>query len=208
MTRPFPQWRRLAPLLVALNGALFAPSLAADVPRAAPPRAVAVLAGGCYWGVESVFRHVRGIVSVTSGFATPVPGTLVRPVGRAEAVRIVYDSSRITYREILDVFFSVVHDPTELDSQGPDIGPQYRSIVFVDGDGQRGVARATIDSLGAAHVYARPIVTEVDALQSFQAVGDDQQNYAERHPTESYIVINDVPKLEALRRRFPRLYRS
>lgn len=196
-------------LIVMLAGALFVrrPALA-DVPQAAPASGVTVLAGGCYWGVESVFRHVRGVESAVSGFAIPV--TPAGPAGAepAEGVRITYDPSQISYRQILDVFFSVVHDPTQLNRQGPDVGPEYRSIVFAGNDGERGVVRAYIDSLSAANVFPRPIVTEIAALQSFQVVDDSQQNYAARHPTDPYILINDVPKLEALRRRFPRLFRN
>jgi peptide-methionine (S)-S-oxide reductase len=165
-----------------------------------------VLAGGCYWGVESVFRHVRGVRSATSGYALPASGRLL--VQRVEAVRVVYDPSQISYQQILEVFFSVVHDPTELDRQGPDVGPEYRSMVFAEGDRDRQVVRAYIDSLSAAHVFPRPIVTEVAALRGFQVVEESQQDYAARHPTDPYIVANDAPKLDALRRRFPQLYRS
>jgi len=194
--------------LAAATLALAAAPLAAQTPaRATPPapQAVAVLAGGCYWGVESVFRHVRGVVSVTSGYALPAGGLVSH---RAEAVRLVYDPARISYRQILDVFFSVVHDPTQLNRQGPDVGEEYRSAVFADGDAQRRLVRAVIDSLGAARVFARPIVTEIDALRGFQVVGEDQQDYAAKHPTDPYIVANDAPKIEALRRRFPGLYRT
>ena len=169
---------------------------------------MAVLAGGCYWGVESVFRHVRGVGSATSGYAVPVAVAGAASAGRVEAVRVVYDPSRLSYRQILDVFFSVVHDPTQLNRQGPDVGEEYRSIVFVAGDAERVVVRAYIDSLTAARVFPGPIVTEIAELGSFQAVGESQQNYAARHPTDPYIVVNDAPKLEALRRRFPRLYRD
>ena len=194
--------------LAAATLALAAAPLAAQTPaRATPPapQAVAVLAGGCYWGVESVFRHVRGVVSVTSGYALPAGGLVSH---RAEAVRLVYDPARISYRQILDVFFSVVHDPTQLNRQGPDVGEEYRSAVFADGDAQRRLVRAVIDSLGAARVFARPIVTEIDALRGFQVVGEDQQDYAAKHPTDPYIVANDAPKIKALRRRFPGLYRT
>ena len=169
---------------------------------------MAVLAGGCYWGVESVFRHVRGVRSATSGYATPVPSAGAPSAGHAEAVRIVYDPSQLAYRQILDVFFSVVHDPTQVNRQGPDVGEEYRSIVFVASDRERDVVRAYIDSLSAARVFPRPIVTEIAALRSFEAVDASQQNYAARHPTDPYIVVNDVPKLEALRRRFPRASRD
>lgn len=168
----------------------------------------AVLAGGCYWGVESVFDHVRGVKSVTSGFAIPVTVEGERFEGAAEAVRIEYDTSVVSYRQLLDIFFSVVHDPTQLNRQGPDVGPNYRSIVFADGDQQREVVRAYIDSLSGAHMYSRPIVTRIAALQSFQAADPSQQHYAERHPYAPYIVINDVPKVKALKERFPTLYRE
>jgi peptide-methionine (S)-S-oxide reductase len=180
---------------------------AASAPQRTPSAAVAVLAGGCYWGVESVFRHVRGVRSATSGFALPArSGT--SSVRRVEAVRIVYDPSRITFRQILDVFFRVVHDPTEMNRQGPDVGAEYRSMVFVDGERQRGVVRSYIDSLTAARVFPRPIATEIAALRGFQVVDDSQQDYANRHPDDPYIVTYDVPRIEALRRRFPRLYRG
>ncbi len=179
---------------------------AATAVRAKPHghEAVAVLAGGCYWGVESVFDHVRG-VTATSGYAYPVsePGGTT---GRAEAVRLVYDPSRITYQQILEVFFTVVHDPTQLNRQGPDEGTDYRSVIFVQGDSERAVARHFVDSLAAAHVYPRPIVTRIDVLKSFEPVGPDQQHFAEKNPDNPYIVYNDAPKLVALQRRFPSLY--
>lgn len=196
--------RRL--LLLAALAAATACRAAAAGGHEAPGRAVVVLAGGCYWGVESVFRHVRGVESVTSGYALPV-GPAAGSTGHAEAVRIVYDPSRISYRQILDVFFSVVHDPTQLDRQGPDEGEDYRSIVFVAGDPERRAVRAYIDSLTAARVFPRPIVTAIAELKAFLPVDASQQDYAARHPTDPYIVTNDVPKIEALRRLFPSLYR-
>jgi peptide-methionine (S)-S-oxide reductase len=167
--------------------------------------AVLVLAGGCYWGVESVFHHVRGVESAVSGYGTPA-GTA--SAGPAEAVRVTYDPAQISFRQILDVFFLVVHDPTQLNRQGPDVGPEYRSLVFATNDRERSTVRGYIDSLSAAHVFPRPIVTGIVALRSFRPVDDSQQDYAARHPTDPYIVINDVPKLAALRRRLPRLYRN
>ncbi len=210
MTRRHASRRSLSLALVLLAGVpLGHPGAAgASARRAASPRAVAVLAGGCYWGVESVFRHVKGILSATSGYATPVPADGAASAPPAEAVRLVYDSTRISYARILDVFFSVVHDPTQLDRQGPDEGTEYRSIVFVRGGGQRAVVQAYVDSLTAARVYPRPIVTQIARLRKFEAVGPSQQDYAAHHPTDPYIVTNDAPKLEALRRRFPGLYRS
>lgn len=176
--------------------------------RSASGTSEAVLAGGCYWGMEWLFHHVRGVESVTSGFAIPVTAEGGRFEGAAEAVRIEYDSSVVSYRQLLDIFFSVAHDPTQLDRQGPDVGPRYRSIVFADGDSQRGVVRAYIDSLGAAHVYSRPIVTRIAALQSFEPAEPSEQNYAEHHRHSPYILINDVPKVRALKARFPALYRE
>ena len=192
--------------LLLLVAALAAADVSAvgAVPRHARPLATVVLAGGCYWGTESVFRHVRGVVSVTSGYGIPAGESAAQHV---ESVRIVYDPSRLSFHDILTVFFTVAHDPTQLDRQGPDVGAEYRSVVFAAGPERRAV-RAYIDSLTAAHTYPRRIVTEVDALGSFQVVDASQQNYAEKHPTDPYIVINDKPKLVALQRRFPRLYRG
>lgn len=190
------------------------PALAADDggpergARSGSNSSEAVLAGGCYWGMEWIFRHVRGVNAVTSGYAIPVTTEGSSSEGAAEAVRIEYDPSVVSYRQLLDVFFSVAHDPTQLNRQGPDVGPNYRSIVFADGDSQRGVVQAYIDSLDAAHVYPRPVVTRIAPLQSFQAAEPSQQHYAERHPHSPYILINDVPKVRALKKRFPALYRD
>lgn len=189
-------------------------ALASDHDSSAPGVAstastsVAVLAGGCYWGMEYLFDHVRGVKHVTSGFAIPVTEQGGQFEGAAEAVRIEYDSTVVSYRQLLDIYFSVAHDPTQLNRQGPDVGPNYRSIVFPSGDAERGLVRAYIDSLGAAHVYERPIVTKVAALQSFEAAEPSEQHYAERHPHSPYILINDVPKMRALKKRFPALYRE
>jgi peptide-methionine (S)-S-oxide reductase len=193
-------------VLLALAGAPSARRPAAGAPRAT--QAVTVLAGGCYWGVESVFRHVRGVESAVSGFAVPAGAAGSATGSPAEAVRITYDPTRLSYRQILQLFFSVAHDPTQLDRQGPDVGAEYRSIVFVANERERGVVRAYVDSLTAARVFPRPIVTEIAALHSFREVGASEQNYAARHPTDPYIVANDVPKLEALRQRFPGLFRK
>lgn len=179
---------------------------AAAQSKPVPHSATVVLAGGCYWGVESVFRHVRGMQSVVSGFATPTADGKAGAPAPAEAVRLTYDPSQISYHQILDVFFSVVHDPTQLNRQGPDVGAEYRSLVFAGDAAERGAARSYLDSLTSAHVYPRPIVTQIVALQSFHAVDESQQDYAAKHPTAPYIVINDAPKLRALARRYPRLY--
>lgn len=172
----------------------------------------AVFAGGCYWGVESVFEHVRGVKSAVSGFA--FADTTVRsPDGSrpraayAEAVRVVYDPAQVSYAQLLQVFFLVIHDPTQRDRQGPDVGPQYRSVVFPNSEAQRAAVRSYLAELRATGSYAAPIVTETASLREFRPVEESQQDYAARHPTESYILVNDAPKLEALRRRFPALYR-
>ena len=196
-----------APLLVFAGTGAYVAQRRAEPMRAAPGTAVAVLAGGCYWGVESVYRHVRGITSVTSGFAVPAASSRGGSAP-AEAVRLVYDPSKISYHTILEIFFSVVHDPTQVNRQGPDVGAEYRSVVFVAGAVQRAAARAYIDSLARRHVYQRPIVTQIDSLQAFETADPSQQNYAENHPTSRYIVINDVPKIKALAQRFPALFRK
>jgi peptide-methionine (S)-S-oxide reductase len=171
-----------------------------------PNASVAVLAGGCYWGMEYVFDHVRGVTEVTSGYAIPVTANGARFEGAAEAVRIEYDTTVVSYNQLLEIFFSVAHDPTQLNRQGPDVGPSYRSIAFPDGDGQRALVHSYIDSLDAARAYPRPVVTQIATLQSFAAAEPSEQRYAEHHLHAPYIVINDVPKLKALKARFPAFY--
>lgn len=188
-------------LLVSLV-ALLAPG-SASAPAAAG-KAV-VLAGGCFWGVEAVFEHVRGVKSVTSGYATP-DGNGRK--GFAEAVRIVYDPAQIRYEQLLEVFFLVAHDPTQVDRQGPDVGPRYRSIVFVADDDERRIVGGYLDSLRTHATFTAPVATEIAVLRSFRIAEDFHQDYAEHHPQAAYVVVNDVPKLAALRRRFPSLYRQ
>ena len=188
-------------LLVSLVALL--PPGAASAPAA--PRKTVVLAGGCFWGVEAVFEHVRGVQSVTSGYATP-DGNGRK--GFAEAVRIVYDPAQIRYAQLLEVFFLVAHDPTQVDRQGPDVGPRYRSIVFVADDDERRIVGGYLDSLRTHGTFTTPIATEIAALRSFRIAEDFHQDYAEHHPQAAYVVVNDLPKLAALRRRFPALYRQ
>ena len=189
------------------------PDPALDAPLAsAKGEQIAVLAGGCFWGVEAVFEHVKGVTDVRSGYA----GGSAQPVsyeevsagdtGHAESVQITYDPSRITYGQLLKVFFAVAHDPTELNRQGPDTGTQYRSAVFYANKEQKVIAEAYIDQLNKAKVFGRPIVTQVSALQSFHEAEGYHQNYLANHPHEPYIVINDLPKVENLRKQFPSLY--
>jgi peptide-methionine (S)-S-oxide reductase len=171
-----------------------------------------VIAGGCFWGIEAVFEHVKGVTDVTSGYSGGVAKTAdyervsSGDTGHAEAVRITYDPSLITYGQLLRVFFAVAHDPTQLNRQGPDTGPQYRSAIFYADEEQKRIAQSYIAQLDQAKVFARPIVTEVSALKAFYAAEAYHQDYAVHHPDQPYIVAHDLPKVENLRRQFPELY--
>jgi peptide-methionine (S)-S-oxide reductase len=172
----------------------------------------AVLAGGCFWGIEAVFEHVNGVTDVTSGYSGGAAETAHYEMvgsgetGHAESVRITYDPSRISYGQLLKVFFAVAHDPTELNRQGPDTGTQYRSAIFYSDDEQKRIAEAYIKQLNQAKVFERPIVTQVSKLDSFYQAENYHQDYAAQHPDDSYIVFNDLPKVANLRRQFPKLY--
>ena len=186
-----------------------------DAPRASSKgEQTAVLAGGCFWGVEAVFEHVKGVTDVRSGYSGGSPATAqyekvgTGETGHAESVRITYDPSQTSYGQLLKVFFSVAHDPTELNRQGPDTGTQYRSAIFYANEEQQRIAQAYIDQLNRAKVFARPIVTQVSALQSFNEAEDYHQDYLVRHPNQPYIVINDLPKVENLRQQLPGLYKA
>lgn len=174
----------------------------------------AVFAGGCFWGVDAVFKHVRGVTGVVSGYAGGSAATahyeLVSrgDTGHAEAVRVHFDPAQVSYRQLLRIFFSVAHDPTQLDRQGADIGSQYRSAIFYADAEQGRIALDYIRQLAAEHVYAAPIVTEVVPLTQFYPAEEHHQNYLARHPYQPYIVFNDMPKLEELRKRFPEMYRE
>jgi len=193
--------------------ALPAPRLDAPL-KAAPRDAVAVFAGGCFWGVEAVFEHVHGVKQAVSGYAGgnaltahySVVGT--GATGHAESVKVVYDPARVSYGQLLQVFFSVAHDPTQLDRQAPDVGPQYRSGIFTVDAAQQKIARAYIAQLAAAKAFHAPIVTRVEPLKAFYPAEDYHQDYLRLHPTEPYIVYNDAPKLVALKQLFPKLYRG
>jgi peptide-methionine (S)-S-oxide reductase len=172
----------------------------------------AVISGGCFWGVQAVFQHVKGVISATSGYSGGAANTAEYErvsngdTGHAESVKIVYDSSRITYGQLLRVFFSVAHDPTELNRQGPDNGSQYRSSIFYASDEQKRVAEAYIAQLDQAKVFPRPIVTQVVPLKAFYPAEAYHQDYAALHPDNPYIVYNDAPKVAHLRQEFPDLY--
>jgi peptide-methionine (S)-S-oxide reductase len=206
---------------IALSGCRSAPARASQAALPAEPVPVAaaasidtaVFAGGCFWGVEAVFEHLKGVSTAISGYA----GGRVRApsyelvssgtTGHAESVQVVYDPSRISYDQLLQIFFRVAHDPTQLDRQGPDVGSQYRSAVFYRSTAQRDAAMRYVAKLQSAGVYRGPIVTEVAALDVFNPAEDYHQDYLVHHPYQPYIMINDAPKLEQLRRQFPALYR-
>ena len=193
------------------NTAVPAP-VADEVKATAPAKQTAVIAGGCFWGIQAVFQHVKGVVSATSGYAGGSAKTAEYEVvstgdtGHAESVEIVYDPSQITYGELLRVFFSVAHDPTQLNRQGPDSGTQYRSVIFYSNDEQKKIAEAYIVQLDKAKVFPRAIVTQVVPMKAFYPAEAYPQNYAATHPNNPYIVFNDAPKVAHLRQEFPDLY--
>jgi peptide-methionine (S)-S-oxide reductase len=195
------------------NPAAAMPEPVVDAPRASvPSQQTAVLSGGCFWGVQAVFQHVKGVISATSGYSGGSKKTAEYEIvstgetGHAESVQIVYDPSQITYGELLRVFFSVAHDPTQLNRQGPDEGTQYRSSIFYNNDEQKRIAEAYIAQLDSAKVFPRPIVTKVVPLQAFYPAEAYHQNYAALHPNQPYIMFNDAPKVDHLRQEFPNLY--
>jgi len=174
----------------------------------------AVLAGGCFWGIEAVFEHVKGVTNVKSGYSGGSAGTAqyekvsTGKTGHAEAVQITFDPNQVSYGQLLKVFFSVAHDPTELNRQGPDTGTQYRSAIFYANEDQKRIAQAYIDQLNQAKVFPRPIVTQVVPLNAFYEAEGYHQDYLVHHPDEPYIVINDLPKVENLRKQLPDLYKA
>jgi peptide-methionine (S)-S-oxide reductase len=186
--------------------------VADEVKATAPGKETAVVAGGCFWGIQAVFQHVKGVISATSGYSG---GTVKNPdyeevssgrTGHAESVQIIYDPSQVTYGELLRVFFSVAHDPTELNRQGPDEGTQYRSVIFYGNDEQKRIADAYVAQLEQAKVYPHKIVTQVVPLQAFYPAEAYHQNYAKIHPDAPYIMFNDAPKVANLKKEFPEIY--
>jgi len=175
---------------------------------------IAVVSGGCFWGVQAVFEHVRGVASAASGYAGGTEDTAhyemvgTGQTGHAESVKVIFDPSQITYGQLLMVFFSVAHNPTELNKQGPDWGSQYRSSVFYSSEGQKRIAEAYITQLNAAKVYSQKIVTVVVPLKEFYPAEEYHQDYVKHHPNNPYIMINDLPKLSSLKKQFPELYRE
>ena len=174
----------------------------------------AVLAGGCFWGVDAVFKHVKGVKNVVSGYSGGSAATAeyetvsTGTTGHAESVKITYDPSQVRYSELLRIYFSVATDPTELNRQGPDTGTQYRSAIFYANEDQKQIALAYIDQLNKARVFSRPIVTEVVPLKAFYPAEAYHQNFLARHPDYPYIVFNDLPKLRELKKQFPDQYKK
>src|SRR6202167_4465977 len=189
------------------------PSPVVDAPMAASKgEQTAVVAGGCFWGIQAVFQHVKGVINATSGYSGGAANTAeyelvsTGDTGHAESVKITYDPSQITYGQLLRVFFSVAHNPTELNRQGPDSGTQYRSVIFYGNDEQKRIAEAYIAQLDKARAFPRPIVTQVVPLKAFYPAEAYHQDYFELHPSDPYIVYNDAPKVTHLHQEFPELY--
>jgi peptide-methionine (S)-S-oxide reductase len=213
--------RMFAMILTALAGTVACqagskepvPAPVVDEAKAATSaKQTAVVAGGCFWGIQAVFQHVKGVITATSGYSG---GSVKNPdyetvssgrTGHAESVEIVYDPSQVSYGELLRVFFSVALDPTEVNRQGPDEGTQYRSVIFYRNEEQKHIAEAYIAQLDQAKVFHRKIATQVVALQAFYPAEQYHQNYATLHPNQPYIVYNDAPKVANLRREFPEMY--
>ena len=197
------------------RSAVVLPNPAVDEsPSAKSAQETAVFAGGCFWGVQAVFQHVKGVVSATSGYsggpsiAAEYEVVSTGTTGHAESVKVVYDPAKISYGQLLKVFFSVAHDPTELNRQGPDTGTQYRSVIFYSGDEQKRIAQAYIAQLDQAKLFPRAIVTQVAPLKAFYPAEAYHQNYATLHPDNPYIRYNDLPKVANLQQQFPNLYRA
>jgi peptide-methionine (S)-S-oxide reductase len=191
------------------------PNPALDVPLAkAPAQQTAIFAAGCFWGVEAIFKHVNGVISSTSGYSGGSPETATYDkvsngtTGHAEAVRVVYDPSKISYGRLLKILFSAAHDPTQLNRQGPDEGTQYRSAIFFTSPEQQKIAQAYIAQLQAGKVFAKPVVTQIVPLKAFHQAEDYHLDYLARNPRQPYIVMYDLPKLAALKKEFPDYYRD
>ncbi len=189
--------------------------LLATTPAPKAAEQTIVFAGGCFWGIQSVFEHTKGVTSAVSGYAG---GFVDKPsyeavssgrTGHAESVKIVFDPSQVSLEQLMQIFFTVAHDPTQLNRQGPDVGTQYRSAIYYTNDAQKSAVTSFIDGLKKAHAYnGRPITTEVKGNVAFHPAEEYHQHYVERNPTQPYIVINDLPKVAALKKQFPQLYRE
>jgi peptide-methionine (S)-S-oxide reductase len=189
------------------------PAAATDATLAAKSgKQTAIFAGGCFWGTQAVFERVKGVLKTTTGYSGGAASTATydqvttETTGHAESVQVVFDPSKITYGELLRIFFSVAHDPTQLNRQGPDVGNSYRSAIFYANDEQKRLATAYIQQLDAAHVFSSPIVTQVVPLKGFYRAEDYHQDYALNNPNNPYIMICDRPKIAALKEQFPDLF--
>jgi peptide-methionine (S)-S-oxide reductase len=202
------------PLTVRAERTRVVPAPALDAPAGPATSEVAVLAGGCFWGVQAVYQHVKGVTNAVSGYAGGEKNTAeyeqvgTGQTGHAESVQITFDPREITYGRLLQIYFSVAHDPTELNRQGPDVGPQYRSTIFPQTAAQADIARAYIDQLNRARTFDAAIATTVESNRRFYAAETSHQDFLVLNPSNPYIVINDLPKIENLRRLFPDRYRA
>lgn len=223
MIAPFPFRRVLFGVLLTLafstgvhgetRTSIPAPQFDASLARTAGKQ-TAIFAGGCFWGTQAVFERVKGVVATTTGYAGGAASTATygevttETTGHAESVKVVYDPSKITYGKLLQIFFSVVHDPTQLNRQGPDVGTSYRSAIFYTNEEQRKVSMAYIAQLNAAKVFAKPIVTQIAPLKGFYDAESYHQDYALHNPDNPYIQICDLPKIGALKKAFPELFQD
>ena len=226
MVRPLSRWTApmaiaalclsawLAPSLALAESSSVAPPAAVDNPKVAGPMQTAVLAGGCFWGMQGVFEHVRGVRRVLSGYAGGDKSTAnyetvsTGRTGHAESIEISFDPQQVSYGELLRIYFSVAHDPTQLNFQGPDIGPQYRSSIFYLDAAQKNIAQSYIAQLTQARVFRHAIVTRVDPLPGFYPAESYHQDYLIHNPAQAYIVYNDLPKIRALRILFPDVFQG
>jgi peptide-methionine (S)-S-oxide reductase len=198
----------------ASGGAPIPPATTDDSLSSPHGRATAVFAGGCFWGTQSVFERVKGVIETTVGYSGGSANTATydqvttETTGHAESIRVVYDPSKITYGQLLRIFFSVAHDPMQLNRQGPDVGTSYRSVIFYANEEQRRISQAYIAQLDAAHVFPKPIVTQVVPLKGFYDAESYHQHYADQNPGNPYILVCDRPKVEALKQQFPELFQD
>jgi peptide-methionine (S)-S-oxide reductase len=199
--------------MMKLVPVLIAAALAAGPANAAPHTETAVLAGGCFWGMESVFEHVKGVKDVVSGYAgggakdANYDAVSSEGTGHAEAVKITYDPAQVSYAQLLQIYFTVAHDPTQVNRQSPDVGPSYRSAIFPQSAGQERFARAFIARLNAGHIFKAPIATKIES-GGFYPAEAYHQDFARKHPYYPYILVNDRPKVTALQKRFPSFYKA
>jgi peptide-methionine (S)-S-oxide reductase len=204
------KYLRAHALLMSMLG--LTPLFSAPADAAAPTQQIAVFAGGCFWGVDAVFKHVKGVTEVVSGYSGGAAATAnydqvsMGNTGHAESVQVRFNPAQVSYAQLLQVFFTVAHNPTELDHQGPDSGTQYRSAIFYTTPEQMNEAHHTIQKLTESGSFSSPIVTQVVPLQQFYAAEEHHQNYLAQHPNQPYIVINDTPKVAQLRKLYPTLF--